>query len=84
MEANNLADSGQPFGQRASAPHMPDSECEQIVYLLAKNCSFRSLKQSVQVLCPRCAQQIKKLLEPTKIIVKDIEILHETIGSDEK
>lgn len=48
-----------------SVPHMPNSECEEIVYTLAKCASYHRLAESLEVLCPTCRHNFRELLTLT-------------------
>ena len=62
MDANNSPPEAPQAGQEAFCHIMPDSECEEIVYMLAKTRGYKSLKSAIGILCPTCSQNLRKLL----------------------
>jgi hypothetical protein len=84
MNANNSGDPGEQGGREGSAAHLPNSECEEIVHMLAKNVSFRRLKAAIGTLCPICAQNLRMLLTPPPARGKKDQPLFSETGSTGK
>jgi len=67
MDANNSELLPVSAGQQASVHILGNSECEEIVYWLAKTSSYKRVKCAVEVLCPTCKQNFMKLLTTPNI-----------------
>jgi len=47
--------------KRHTVQHEPNSECEQIVYMLATDCKPSNYLKVVDVLCPSCKHALTNL-----------------------
>lgn len=80
MGANNSNVSLGSDGEKGQCrPHLPNSECEEIVYMLAKVNGIKKLQAIVGVLCPTCRQNFKDLLTTETPKMIEIQILEKNI-----
>jgi hypothetical protein len=55
-------------GREPAIPHLPDSECEKILYNLATDCKPTRVLAAMDALCPTCARRLAKLFAIEKLV----------------